>query len=139
MYFFNEFDRYNDVTDEGLSLKRTLTPEILGSREKDTDETLEGYRENLENRGVGAEAIDRFLQEAREGIDLEYKSLDEGEESPEMYKEPVDWGDLAQRLLDEEATDSHQLKSDEGDWSKIADEASQDIDYKDIDMCCSVG
>ena len=51
-----------------------------------------------------------------------------------MYKGPVDWGDLAQRLLDEEATDSYQLKSDEEDWSKIADEASQDIDYEDIDM-----
>lgn len=137
MYFFNEFDRDNDVTDEGMSLKRTLTPEILESREKDTDETLEGYRENLENRGVGAEAIDRFLQEAREGIDLEYKSLDRGEEYPEMYKEPVDWGELAQRLIDEESTDSHQLTSDEEDWSKIADEASQDIDYEDIDMSLS--
>ena len=125
MYFFNEFDRDNDVTDEGMSLKRTLT-----------HETLEGYRENLENRGVGAEAIDRFLQEAREGIDLEYKSLDRGEEYPEMYK-PVDWGELAQRLIDEESTDSHQLTSDEEDWSKIADEASQDIDYEDIDMSLS--
>lgn len=134
MYFFNEFEQDNDMTDEGPSLKRTLTPEILESRERDTDETLEGYRENLENRGVGAEAIDGFIQEAREGINLEYKSLDEGVEYPEMYKGPVDWGDLAQRLLDEEATDSYQLKSDEEDWSKIADEASQDIDYEDIDM-----
>lgn len=134
MYFFNEFEQDNDMTDEGPSLKRTLTPGILESREKDTDETLEGYRENLENRGVGAEAIDGFIQEAREGINLEYKSLDEGGEYPEMYKGPVDWGDLAQRLLDEEATDSYQLKSDEEDWSKIADEASQDIDYEDIDM-----
>ena len=45
-------------------LKRTITPEIRASRERDMETVLDNYRENLRDHGVTDDAaIERFVSE----------------------------------------------------------------------------
>lgn len=84
------------------TLTREITPEIIDSRERDTEETLQNYRENLEERGVSSEQIDAFINEQRERIYDEYDSLDQGEATKNIYEMPQNWDEVAQNLNNSE-------------------------------------
>ena len=79
-------------------LTREITPEIIESRERDTAETLENYRDNLREYGVSEEQIDEFVEQEREKINAEYESLDRGDTSSNIYYQPTDWEEVAASL-----------------------------------------
>ena len=57
-------------------LKRTITPEIRASRERDMETVLDNYRENLRDHGVTDDAaIERFVSEEHSKMQKEYESL----------------------------------------------------------------
>ena len=57
-------------------LKRTITPEIRASRERDMETVLDNYRENLRDHGVTDEAaIERFVSEERSKMQKNMKAL----------------------------------------------------------------
>ena len=129
---FNEFGRFKKPSDMSFILKKEITPDVAESRLRDTDETLAGYRENLENRGVNSAKIDEFIQEAREGINREYEDLDSGKEAPELYLEPTDWDKLAQELREGETEEMSEPSDSNVDWDALARncaEGTQDDDF----------
>lgn len=124
MEFSNEFGRLKEPDDIRLLLKREITRDIEESRLKDTNETLAGYRENLENRGVNSEKIDEFIREAREGIDREYEDLDSGKDMPDLYLEPTDWDKLARELREGETEELPEASDSDVDWDALARECA---------------
>ena len=129
---FNEFRRVKEPSDMSLILKKEITSDVAESRLKDTNDTLDGYRENLENRGVDAEQIDKFIQEAREGINREYEDLDSGKEAPELYLEPMDWDKLARELREGVTEELSEPSDSDVDWDALARECAegtQDDDF----------
>ncbi len=103
-----------------LALTREITEEVQESREHDTEELLENYRENLRDYDVGEEQIENFINQEREKINAEYESLDRGDGTFEMYQEPTDWKGIADTLLEQ---------SGEG---KEIEEVSSEINYDEI-------
>ena len=89
-----------DASDEeGVKvLTREITSEIQESREHDTEEVLDNYRENLQERGVSENQIEEFIEHERESINAEYESLDAGEPSENIYQMPNDWDAVADSL-----------------------------------------
>lgn len=88
-------------------LKRELTDEQLSARNRDTEETLDNYRENLRNYGVDEESMEDFINQERDKINSEYESLDNGDTSSNIYHMPTDWENVADGLKKlENATDS---------------------------------
>lgn len=79
-------------------LTRDITPEIIENRNRDTEETLENYRDNLREYGVAEEQIDEFLEQEREKINAEYESLDRGDTSSNVYHQPLNWEEVANSL-----------------------------------------
>lgn len=124
MEFSNEFGRLKEPDDIRLLLKREITRDIEESRLKDTNETLAGYRENLENRGVNSKKIDEFIREAREGIDREYEDLDSGKDVPDLYLEPTDWDKLARELREGETEELPEAPDSDVDWDALARECA---------------
>lgn len=86
-------------------LIREITPEIIESREIDTNDTLDNYRENLRNYGVDEEKIETFVNQEREKIEAEYESLDAGDTSSNIYYQPNNWSELAASLMNQETID----------------------------------
>ena len=83
-------------------LKRTITPEIRASIERDTETVLDNYRENLRDHGVTDEAaIERFVSEERSKIQKEYESLDNGDCSSNIYHTPTDWEEIASGMKEQ--------------------------------------
>lgn len=83
-------------------LKRTITPEIQASRDRDMETVLDNYRENLRDCGVtNEEAIERFVSEERIKMQKEYESLDNGDCSSNIYHTPTDWEDIATRMKEQ--------------------------------------
>ena len=84
-------------------LKRTITPEIRASRERDMETVLDNYRENLRDHGVTDEAaIEHFVSEERGKMQQEYESLDNGDCSSNIYHTPTDWEGIASGMKDQE-------------------------------------
>ena len=106
----SEMDDIDESDEDGVKvLTREITPEILESRERDTEEVLDNYRENLQERGVSEEQIEEFIEHERESINAEYESLDEGKPSENIYQMPTDWDAVADNLEgadDEVSTDN---------------------------------
>lgn len=129
---FNEFGRFNEPSDMSSILKKEITPDVAESRLRDTNETLAGYRENLENRGVDSAKIDEFIQGARDGISREYEDLGSGKEAPELYLEPTDWDKLARKLREEVTEELSEPSDSNVDWDALARdcaEGTQDDDF----------
>lgn len=83
-------------------LKRTTTPEIGASRERDMETVLDNYRENLRDHGVTDEAaIERFVSEERSKMQKEYESLDNGDCSSNIYYTPTDWEEIASTMKEQ--------------------------------------
>lgn len=91
-------------------LKRTITPEIRASRERDMETVLDNYRENLRDHGVTDEAaIERFVSEERSKMQKEYESLDNGDCSSNIYHTPTDWEGIASGIKDQELEDEEEM------------------------------
>lgn len=98
-------------------LTREITPEIIESRERDTKETLENYRDNLREYGVTEEQTDQFVEQEREKIKAEYESLDRGDTSSNIYYQPTDWEEVANSLT-------------VGQSEQISDDISNELDVE---------
>ena len=83
-------------------LTRDITPEIIESRNSDTEETLENYRDNLREYGVAEKEIEKFVEQEREKINDEYASLDNGDTTSDVYYQPMDWKEVADSLINGE-------------------------------------
>ena len=91
-------------------LKRTITPEIRASRERDMEIVLDNYRENLRDHGVTDEAaIERFVSEEQSKMQKEYESLDNGDCSSNIYHTPTDWEGIASGMKDQELEDEEEM------------------------------
>ena len=87
-----------DEESGGIKLEQNLTEEQLESRQRDTEEVLENYSENLREHGVDEESIASFIDSQREEINREYESpLDESS----RYAMPNDWNEVAAELQEE--------------------------------------
>jgi hypothetical protein len=85
-------------------LKRTITPDIRASRERDMEAVLDNYRENLRDHGVTDEAaIERFVSEERDKIQQEYESLNNGDCLANIYHTSTDWEGIASEMKQQEA------------------------------------
>lgn len=103
----SEMDDIDESDEDGVKvLTREITPEILESRERDTEEVLDNYRENLQERGASEEQIEEFIDHERESINAEYESLDDGKTSEYIYQMPTDWDAVADNLdgIDDEVS-----------------------------------
>ncbi len=93
-----EFTAEEYVEDSPKILTRKITPEIIESRNADTEEVLDDYRENLRKYGVDEDSIEQFVSQERDKINAEYESLDRGDLNPSYYESPIDWKGVASRL-----------------------------------------
>lgn len=96
-------DEISGEEDDVKVLTREVTEEVLESRERDTEEVLNNYRESLEMRGVAEEQIEEFLGQERDKINAEYESLDRGDTSSDIYYMPSDWDTIADALMSQES------------------------------------
>ncbi len=108
-------------------LTREITPEIIESRERDTEEILNNYQDNLREYGVGEE----------QKINIEYESLDCGDTSSNIYYQPTDWEEVANSLtigqteqLNEEISNGFDIKPEVEQTDSELQETS--INYDEI-------
>lgn len=84
-------------------LKRTITPDIRASLERDTEAVLDNYCENLRDHGITDEAaIERFVSEERDKMQQEYESLNNGDCSANIYHTSTDWEGIASEMKQQE-------------------------------------
>lgn len=102
-------DEISGEEDDVKVLTREVTEEVRESRERDTEEVLNNYRESLEARGVAAEQIEEFLGQERDKINAEYDSLDRGDTSSNIYDMPSDWDAIADVLRSRESGEFDEL------------------------------
>ena len=139
---YEEFTTEEYVEDPPKTLTREITPEILESRNADTEEVLDNYRENLREYGVDEDAIEQFVSQEREKINAEYESLDRGDLDSNCYEIPTDWEGVASRLKEggfedtnlEENIDTTDIEIEPIDPSEIDyDEVFEGLDSYDFD------
>ena len=120
----SEMEDIDESGEEGVKvLTRDITPENLESRERDTEEVLENYRENLQERGVSEEQIEEFIEQERESISAEYESLDAGKPAENIYQTPMDW---------DAVVDSIENSNDIVSTADRADDESFQLDSEEI-------
>lgn len=107
---------------------RDITSEIIESRERDTEEVLDNYRENLREYGIDDEKIESFIDEEREKIYSEYERLDRGDIFSNTYYMPTDWEELSETLQSDNNGNSTMLYSD---IDRVSEETSEEIDEID--------
>lgn len=98
-----EPDKLEELKDDGDCVKiftRESTPEIIESRERDIEEVLDNYRENLQERGVPDEQIKEFINQERDKMNAEYESLDQGNLAENIYYEPTDWDVAVETIVE---------------------------------------
>ena len=104
---------------------RDITPEIIESRERDTEEVLDNYRENLREYGIDDEKIESFIDGEREKIHSEYESLDRGDTASNTYYMPTDWEELSETLQSDTNGNPTMIDSD---IDMAPEESSEEID-----------
>lgn len=112
-------------------LTRDITAEIIESRNSDTEETLENYRENLREYGVAEEEIEKIVEQEREKINAEYASLDNGDTASDVYYQPMNWKEVADSLKNgkaEEFNTENASKLQQG-AELVQSEAEKAADY----------
>lgn len=127
-----ETDEAVDDDDSPKVLTREITPEIIESRERDTEETLENYRENLREYGVAEEQIEEFIVQEREKINAEYESLDRGDTSSNIYYQPTDWEEVANSLILEQSERINEDVSNEIDIEQEAEQTNAELQELNI-------
>lgn len=119
--------------DSPMALTREITPEIIESRESDTEETLENYRDNLREYGVSEEQIEEFVEQEREKINAEYESLDSGDASSDIYYQPTDWEEVANSLSVGQNEQISKDISNEPEIEQDVEQANADVQEMNID------
>lgn len=114
-------------------LTREVTESVIESRERDTEDVLNNYRESLEAREVAEEQIEEFLGQERDEINAEYESLDRGDTSSNIYDVPSDWDTISDDLLSQESGDLEGELEDALEELVIENEALLLSDLPDID------
>ena len=104
---------------------RDITPEIIESRERDTEEVLDNYRENLREYGIDDEKIENFIDGEREKIHSEYESLDRGDTASNTYYMPADWEELSETL---QSDTNGTLTMIDSDIDMVPEESLEEID-----------
>jgi len=115
----------DENSDDTKVRTRDITPEVIESRERDTEEVLNNYRENLRERGVDDKSIESFVEQEREKIYAEYSSLDRGDTSSNIYYIPSDWDSVVETLGRDSDSEYDEVISDLGNEEKIDDEVSE--------------
>ena len=126
-------DEVSGAEEDVKVLTREVTESVLESRERDTEEVLNNYRESLEARGVAEERIEEFLGQERDEINAEYESLDRGDTSSNIYDAPPDWDTIADDLLSQESGEFDGELEDALEEPVIESEALLLSDLPDID------
>ena len=95
-------DENRDATDDGIKIYTRDTSHTLESRQLDTEEVLDNFRENIGERGfsISDDVLDDYINEQRELINAEYEALNRGDTSNNIYEMPQDWDEVAQSLSD---------------------------------------
>ena len=96
----NQIDEFDDEDGDGdiKVLTREITPEIIEGRERDMEEVLDNYRENLRDRDIPDEKIEEFIDNERGKMLAEYESLDNGDTSENIYYTPMDFDSVVEDL-----------------------------------------
>ena len=132
---------YDDYTEDIKVKTLPITPEIIEERNKETEITLDGYKENLCDRGVPGDKIYEFIESERTKIESEFESLDRGEVDNNRYYVPTDWDSVAQslnttntELLNEDIAESEEIV---GECSSIFDANIYDVEnlFEGTDIC----
>lgn len=126
-------DEISGEEDDVKVLTREVTEEVLESRERDTEEVLNNYRESLESRGVAEEQIEEFLVQERDKINAEYESLDRGDTSSNIYDVPSDWDVIADTLMSQETEEVDDELEDVQEEAVLENESLLLSDLPDID------
>ncbi len=123
-------DEYEE--DSPMVRTREITSEILESRERDTEEVLDNYRDNLRGYGVNEAQIEEFVEQEREKINAEYESLDRGDEYPQMYETPNDWEKISASLMGQETQDEIHYESSQ--FSEIENQALEELEEENQEL-----
>ena len=133
----NEAQEYEDYSEEYIedkpkTLVREITPEIIESRNADTEVVLDNYRENLREYGVDEDAIEQFVAQERDKINAEFESLDRGDLESNRYYEPTDWEGVAAGLKGEQIETSNIAEIAESTDTIIEPIDPSEIDYDEV-------
>ena len=133
----NEAQEYEDCSEEYIedkpkTLVREITPEIIESRNADTEEVLDNYRENLREYGVDEDTIEQFVAQERDKINAEYESLDRGDLESNRYYVPTDWEGVAAGLRGEQIEASNIEGIVESTDTIIEPIDPSEIDYDEV-------
>lgn len=129
----NEYDEESDVK----TLTRELTPEMVDSFNRDTELTLDGYRDNLRDYNVPEEKIDEFIEQEREKMNNEFYGLmnigTQDDLSSYTYYPITDWEEMANSLINENQNDVFEEMQEEINFeSSDSDFNELDVDYESI-------
>lgn len=131
-----EFDEDDETGEDSGEKSLGEYPNMREIWESSTEEILDNYRENLENRDVPEEKINEFLAHERKAMELEYDSARRGETSENIYYMPENWDEVAEGITStSEASQAEhreldELESVDGDYENI----STDIENNNEDM-----
>jgi len=129
---YEELTTEEYVEDPPKNLIREITPEILESRNADTEEVLDNYRENLREYGVDEDAIEQFVSQERDRINAEYESLDRGDLDSDHYEVPTDWEGVASRLREGGLEDTNVEENIDFTDTEIELIDPSEIDYDEV-------
>ena len=103
-----DLDEFNEAESGEKILTREITSESLESRERDIEETLDNYRENLRNYDVSEDVIVYSLVNSLtelttvNQVNTEYDSLECGDTFSNIYYDPMNWESIAETLAETE-------------------------------------
>lgn len=129
---YEEFATEEYVEDPPKTLTREIIPEILESRNADTEEVLENYRENLREYGVDEDAIEQYVSQERDKINAEYESLDRGDLDSNHYEVPTDWEGIASGLKEDGPEDTNFEENIDPTVTEIESIDPSEIDYDEV-------
>lgn len=129
---YEDFTTEEYIEDKPKTLVREITPEILESRNADTEEVLDNYRENLREYGVDEEAIEQFVSQERDKINAEYESMDRDDLDSYHYEVPTDWEGVASRLKEDELEEAGIEGNVESTDATIEPIDPSEIDYDEV-------
>lgn len=111
---------------------RIMNEAMREARERDTEEVLDNYRENLREYGVGENAIEEYISTERDKMREEYEALDRGDENYPIYHEPTDWSAVADSLLQEDASETEDLHEAIEEAEELTDAINYDEIYEGV-------
>lgn len=122
-------ENFNDV-DSPKVLTREITAEILESRERDTNEILDNYRDNLREYGVAEEKIEEYVNQEREKINAEYESLEHGDTTSNIYHQPENWEEVALSLINSNFDSGYR----EREWENVGNIEEVEVEHLESEI-----